>query len=114
MAAIVLHNHNQNPYYTNKDKQNVVIFSPTTYHGGLLVIISPIALRVMITLAIRLNTEGYAAATLDELARFIQTPRSYVNKGVLELAKNNLIKKKKRGEYWINPKVFRPATVEIL
>ena len=113
MAANVLPNHNQNPYNPYKTKKKVVIFSATGYCVGLLLIISPIALRVMLALATKLNDEGYAVATLDDLARDIQTERSYVNKGILELAKYDLIKKKKRGEYWIRPDTFRPALIEV-
>ena len=113
MAANVLHNHNQNPYGADKDKQHMVLFSPKDYQINQLVILSPISLRVILLLASRLNPEGYASATLDELARLIQTPRSYVNKGILELAKHNFIKKKKRSEYWIQPDIFRPAQIEL-
>lgn len=113
MAANVLHNNNLNPYDKAQTKQNIVIFSSSRYHTGLLMIMSPIGLRVMVALAAKLNSEGYSAATLDELARSLQTPRSYVNKGILILAKYDLIKKKRRGQYWINPAVFRPAVIEL-
>ncbi|WP_164851381.1 replication/maintenance protein RepL [Larkinella soli] len=64
-------------------------------------------------MAINLNGEGYAMGTLDELAQCVQTSRSHVNKGLLVLVKYNLISKKKRGEYWINPALFRPAYMEM-
>lgn len=113
MAANVLHNHNQNPYSSYRDKQHIVLFSAKDYLVNQLVVLSPISLRVMLLLASKLNSEGYASATLDELASLIPTPRSYVNKGVLELAKHNLIKKKKRSEYWIQPNLFRPTQIEV-
>ncbi|WP_460913932.1 hypothetical protein [Spirosoma areae] len=113
MAANVLHNHNRNPYYASKEKQHLVLFSAKDYHVNQLVVLSPISLRVLLLLASKLTAEGYATATLDELARLIQTPRSYVNKGILELARHNLIKKKKRSEYWIRPDIFRPAQIEV-
>ncbi|WP_420151521.1 hypothetical protein [Spirosoma sp.] len=113
MAANVLYYHNQNPYSSGKQRQHIVIFSATDYQASLLAILSPISLRVLLLLASKLNWDGYAVATLDELASLIQTPKSYVNKGILELAKYDLIKKKKRSEYWIRPDVFRPATIEL-
>ena len=113
MAANVLKNHNHNPYYVSKEKQQLILFTATDYYAGLLTIISPIALRVMLVLAGKLNAEGYATGTLEELAVDLRTQRTYVNKGILELAKRNMISKKKRGQYWIHPDVFRPATIEI-
>ncbi|WP_020598385.1 hypothetical protein [Spirosoma panaciterrae] len=113
MAANVLHNHNRNPYASSKGQQHAVLFTARDYTINLLVVLSPISLRVMVLLGTRMNSEGYATASLDQLARIIQSPRSYINKGILELARHNLIKKKKRSEYWINPDVFRSAVIEL-
>ena len=113
MARNVLPSHNRNPYNPYKNRKRVVIFSAQGYCASQLMIISPIALKVMIALATRLNDEGYALATLDDLAKDLFTHRSYVNKGILELANRNLISKKKRGEYWIRPDAFRPALIEV-
>ena len=113
MATNVLKNYNLNPYASDKKPQSVVIYTATGYHANLLVILSPIAIRVMLVLASKLNNEGYAISTLDELADCIQTPRSYVNKGILLLEKKNLIRKKQKGQYWINPSAFRPATIVV-
>ncbi|SFD23197.1 hypothetical protein SAMN05216167_10421 [Spirosoma endophyticum] len=32
---------------------------------------------------------------------------------VLELADRGMVSKKKRGQYWISPSIFRPATIQI-
>ncbi|GAB4044419.1 hypothetical protein [Spirosoma jeollabukense] len=113
MAANVLTNHNQNPYRIGKRTQHLVLFTAVDHKLSRLLGQSSIALRTMIVLASKLNAEGYACATLDELAKILGTRRSYVNKGVLELARWNLITKKKRSEYWIGPDVFRSAQIEV-
>ena len=114
MAANVLQYHNRNPYRSKPEQQQLVIFSANGYEISLLArILSPIALRVLIVLASKLTGEGYSKVSLDELARLIDTPRSFVNKGILQLNEHGLIKKKKQSEYWLNPDLFRPALIEI-
>ncbi|MBD2704951.1 Rrf2 family transcriptional regulator [Spirosoma sp. BT702] len=114
MAANVLQNHNRNPYGSYKDKQHLVLFTADDFYMSLLLFrCSPIALRVMLVLASKLNADGYATASLAELAKSLRTNPSYVNKAILELAKYELIQKKKRSEYWIQPDVFRPALIEV-
>ena len=113
MAANVLHNYNRNPYDKAKEEHNIVLFAAKGYHANLLNMLSPIALRVLLTMAGKLNGEGYTVAPLDDLASLIRSPRSFVNKGILELAKYDVIRKKSRGHYWVNPSFFRPAMIEV-
>ena len=114
MATNVLQNHNRNPYAEYKRTQNLVLFTATDDpFRGILLFLHPISLRVMIVLASKLNSEGYATATLEEIAFILHSTPSYVNKGILELARCNLISKKKRSEYWIRPAAFRPAQIEV-
>lgn len=114
MAANVLKFHNRNPYGADTKRQQLIVFAPDDYELGLLVrTLSPVALRVLVLMAGKLNAEGYAVAPLDEIARVLRTSRTYVNAGLLQLAQFRLITKKKRSEYWLQPSVFRPALIEI-
>ncbi|GAB3339505.1 hypothetical protein GCM10027299_52290 [Larkinella ripae] len=113
MAANVLRYHNRNPFGDVKSRQKTVIFTARGYYASQLATLTPIALRVLLKLASDLNGEGYVSATLNQLAEELSSPRTYVNKGLLELARFDIISKKGRGEYWINPSVFRPALIEV-
>ena len=113
MGANVLRYHDQNPFKDSKSRQMAVIFTPNEYYAAKLATLSPISLRVLLKMASGLNGEGYVSAPLDELAEKLQSPRTYVNKGLLELARFDIISKKRRSEYWINPAVFRPATIDL-
>ncbi len=112
MAATVLQYYDRNPYKRDKYQQNVVIFSANNPLVRQLVRRSPITIRVLLILVSKLDGEGYAGATLDDIAWQLQTTRTYVNKGLLDLAKFDFIRKKRRSEYWINPSLFRPAFIE--
>ncbi|WP_420150917.1 helix-turn-helix domain-containing protein [Spirosoma sp.] len=111
MAANVLQNHNQNPYTTHT--KHIVMFTADGHNLKLLMGMSPVALRVMIFLANRLNANGYACASLEEIAKELHSSKSYVNKGLLELDKWYFITKKKRSEYWLKPEVFRPIELRV-
>ncbi|RCR71266.1 hypothetical protein [Larkinella punicea] len=113
MAANVLRYHDRSPFKDSKSRQMAIIFTPNEYYATKLATLSPIALRVLLKMASDLNGEGYVLASLDELAEELQSPRTYVNKGLLELARFEIISKKRRSEYWINPAVFRPAVIEL-
>ena len=67
----------------------------------------------MLTMAGSLNSEGYAVVSLDTLAQRMQKQRSFINKGILELAKWDIIRKKQRGQYWLSPYYFRIMSVEL-
>jgi DNA-binding MarR family transcriptional regulator len=112
MAANVLTHHCQNPFKTEKQQRQLVLFTANEYETFQLVTLTPILLRVLLCLANRLNESGYACATLDELARSLRKSPSYVNQAIVDLVRLQYITKKKRGEYWVNPEVFRTAVVE--
>jgi hypothetical protein len=112
MAATVLQYHDRNPYKGDNYRKNVVIFSATSRHVRQLAVMSPISLRVLLVLVAKLDGEGYAGATLEDLAWNLRSSRTYVNKGLLELARFDLIRKKRQSEYWINPNFFKPAFIE--
>ena len=113
MAANVLPTYNQNPYKKGKRSHQVILFAVQPCHANLLNTMSFISIQVLLALASTLNSEGYVDAPLDELSYRLQRTRSYVNKGILELAQCDIIRKKKRGQYWVNPSFFRPALIEV-
>ncbi len=113
MAANVLTNHNQNPYGGYKQRRQTVQFAAGEYEIGTLSLLTPISLRVLLVMAAQLTNEGFVVAPLDMVASRTNCSRSFVNKGILELARFGLITKKKRGQYWMDPSYFRPVVIEV-
>jgi hypothetical protein len=112
MAANTLPHYNKSPYNTTKQETNLVLFTISEQTAIHLVQLAPIHLRLIIALASKLNSSGYACFTLYELSCYMGKTHSYINQGLIDVAKTGYIAKKKRGEYWINPELFRPALVE--
>jgi DNA-binding MarR family transcriptional regulator len=112
MAANVLLHHTENPYKTDKRETNLVLFTASERTAIHLVQLAPIHLRIIIALASKLNPSGYACIKLYELAHYIGNAQSYINQGLMDLVRLGYIAKKKRGEYWVNPSLFRPAAMD--
>lgn len=113
MAANVLSNHNQNPYSNHKQRRQTVQFAVGEYQLSVLCLLSPISLRALLFMASQMTNDGFVIAPLDKFAYRMHCSRSFVNKGILELAKHGIITKKERGQYWIDPAYFRTAVIEV-
>ncbi len=105
---------NSNPFLERLQPRSAHIYCPDEYTRNLILSLSAISLRMLLLIASTYDDkQGLCYCTYDLVKATLNTRKTHTANAVNELAKLGLIAKgKKLYTYYINPKAFRPITID--